>query len=53
MNTKTGEDQTTRLAQSRVEFNHIFAIESQEKLPGSEKTSTERISEAEGQHGED
>ena len=53
LDTKTGKVQTTRLAQSRVDFNHIFAVERQEKLPGSEETSTEWISEAEGRHGED
>ena len=53
MNTRTGKVQTTRLAQSSVVFNQVFAVERQEKLPGSEKTSTERIREPQGQHGAD
>ena len=53
MNTKTGEYQTTRLAQSSVGINPIFAVESQEKLPGSERTRADRISSALDQHGED
>ena len=53
MNIRTGEYQTTRLDQPSVEFNHVFAVNSQAKSPGSEETSSQLIRSKQGQHGAD